>query len=81
MNSTIEKNAVLILEETVCSERVKSLINHPDVIEQDIKLLKSYLKIIIKVQKNLGFHILKKVVVLDEDMLKNLYHYKILVEI
>ena len=44
MNSTIEKNSVLILEETVCIERVKSLINHPDVIEQDIKLLKSYLK-------------------------------------
>ena len=44
MNTTIEKNSVLILEETVCIERVKSLINHPDVIEQDIKLLKSYLK-------------------------------------
>ena len=44
MNSTIEKNSGLILEETVCIERVKSLINHPDVIEQDIKLLKSYLK-------------------------------------
>ena len=44
MNSTIEKNAVLILGESVCIERVKSLINHPDVIEKDIKLLKSYLK-------------------------------------
>jgi hypothetical protein len=42
MNSTIEKNAVLILGKTVCIERVKCLINHPDVIEQDIKLLKSY---------------------------------------
>ena len=44
MNSTIEKNTVLSLEQSVCIERVKSLINHPDVIEKDIKLLKSYLK-------------------------------------
>ena len=44
MNSTIEKNAVLILEESVCIERVKSLINHSDDIEKYIKLLKSYLK-------------------------------------
>jgi hypothetical protein len=44
MNSTIEKNAVLILGENVCIERVKSLINNPDVIEQDTQLLKSYLK-------------------------------------
>ena len=48
MNSTIEKNSGLILWESVCIERVKSLINHPDVIETDIKLLKSYLKITIK---------------------------------
>ena len=75
MNSTIEKNAVLILEESVCIERVKSLINHPDVIVKDIKLLKSYWKITIKDWKNLWFHIQKKVVVLDEDMLKNLYLY------
>jgi hypothetical protein len=38
MNSTIEKNTVLILGESFCFERVKSLINHPDVIEKDIKL-------------------------------------------
>jgi midasin (ATPase involved in ribosome maturation) len=44
MNSTIVKNTVLILGESVSIERVKSLINHPDVIEKDIKLLKSYLK-------------------------------------
>ena len=42
MNSTIEKKSVLMLGESVCIERVKSLINHPDVIETDIKLLKSY---------------------------------------
>ena len=42
MNSTIEKNTVFILGESVCIKRVKSLINHPDVIEKDIILLKSY---------------------------------------
>ena len=44
MNSTIEKNAVLILEETVCIERVKSLINHPDVSWTRYKIIKELFK-------------------------------------
>jgi hypothetical protein len=60
---------------------VKSLINYPDVIEKDIKLLKSYLKNYNKGLKKFMVSYSKKVVVLDGDMLKNLYHYKILVEI
>ena len=53
MNSTIEKNTVLILGESVCIERVKSHINHSDVIEKDIKLSKSYLKNYNKGLKNI----------------------------
>ena len=80
MNSTIEKNSGLILWESVCIERAKSLINHPDLIETDIKLLKSYLKNYNKVLKKFMVSYSKKGVVLDEDMQRNLYHYKILVK-
>jgi hypothetical protein len=34
----------LIIGETVCIERVKSLINHPDISGNDIQLLKTYSK-------------------------------------
>jgi len=57
-------------------KRVKTLINHPDVSEKDIQLLKSYFKKLIKNFKKYVF-IFKKVVVLNDDMVKNLYHYNI----
>ena len=53
---------------------MKSLINHPDVIEKDIQLSKSYLKNYNKGLKKFMVSYSKKVVVLDGDMLKNLYH-------
>ena len=68
MNSTIEKKSGLILWESVCIERVKSLINHPDVIETDIKLLKSYLKNYNKGLKKIMISYSKKDVALDEDI-------------
>ena len=36
--------STLILGESVCIDRVKQLINHPDLSEKDKKTLKSYLK-------------------------------------
>jgi len=77
---TYDKSS-LILGESVCIDRVKQLINHPDVSEKDKKTLKSYLKNYNKGLKNLWFLIQKKVLVLGEDMLIKVYHYKISIEI